>query len=117
MPLLGPASVEIKEDACRSRGSRTRSERILPRPIIQPAQANHGSVEVIHLLDIVHFHQELYDRLGLDAWDGRTAYVMDGDEFQAHDSKYEQVEHRIVEEERPPMLSVPAYRKRRGLDK
>lgn len=38
-------------------------------------------------------------------------------QFQAHDSKYEQVEHRIVEEERPPMLSVPAYRKRRGLDK
>jgi len=38
-------------------------------------------------------------------------------QFQAQDSKYKQVEYAIVEEERPPMIEVPAYRKLRGLDK
>ena len=32
-------------------------------------------------------------------------------QFQAHDDKFEAVEHKIVEEERPPMLEIPAYRK------
>ena len=36
-------------------------------------------------------------------------------QFQAHDSSYEQVAHKIVEEERPPMIEIPAYRKLRGL--
>ena len=37
-------------------------------------------------------------------------------QFQARDEDYERIEHTIMEEERPPMLEVPAYRKRRGLD-
>lgn len=36
-------------------------------------------------------------------------------QFQARDNVYELVEHRIVEEERPPMIELPAYRQRRGL--
>ena len=38
-------------------------------------------------------------------------------QFQAQESKYKQVEYAIAEEERPPMIEVPAYRKLRGLDK
>lgn len=30
-------------------------------------------------------------------------------QFQAHDDKYEQIEHNIVEEERPPMITLPEY--------
>ena len=37
-------------------------------------------------------------------------------QFLAHDKEYEQIEHVIVEEERSPMIEVPAYRKKRGLD-
>ena len=33
-------------------------------------------------------------------------------QFQARDEQFEMVEHTIVEEERPPMLDVPAYRDR-----
>lgn len=33
-------------------------------------------------------------------------------QFRARDSRYEQIEHPIVEEERPPMITVPAYRDR-----
>lgn len=36
-------------------------------------------------------------------------------QFQAHDDVYETVEHDIPEFERPPMISVPAYRESRGL--
>lgn len=36
-------------------------------------------------------------------------------QFQARDKTYEQVEYEIVEEERPPMISVPAYRKKYGI--
>ena len=36
--------------------------------------------------------------------------------FQAKDSKYELVEQEIREEERPPMNTIPAYRKKYGLD-
>jgi glucosyl-3-phosphoglycerate synthase len=36
-------------------------------------------------------------------------------QFQAHDNKYEQVSFEIIEEERPPMLQIPAYRQLRGL--
>ncbi len=38
-------------------------------------------------------------------------------QFQAHDQDFETVEHTIVEEERPPMESVQAYRDLRGLAK
>lgn len=33
-------------------------------------------------------------------------------QFQAQDKEYEQVTHEIVEEERPPMITIPAYRKK-----
>ena len=33
-------------------------------------------------------------------------------QFQSHDNIYEQVEHLIVEDERPPMISIPAYREK-----
>ncbi|MGE4488875.1 MAG: glucosyl-3-phosphoglycerate synthase [Kiritimatiellales bacterium] len=35
-------------------------------------------------------------------------------QFQAHDEKYEQVEYNIVEEERPPMITIPEYREKFG---
>jgi len=37
-------------------------------------------------------------------------------QFQAHDKEYEQVEHEIREEERPPMIEIPAYREKFGLE-
>ncbi len=37
-------------------------------------------------------------------------------QFQVHDEHFEQVEFEIREEERPPMIEVPAYRKKYGLD-
>ena len=36
-------------------------------------------------------------------------------QFQAQDNRYEQVVQEIVEEERPPMITVPAYRKKYGI--
>ena len=36
-------------------------------------------------------------------------------QFQAKDKFFEQIKHRIVEEERPPMIEVPAYRKKFGI--
>lgn len=33
-------------------------------------------------------------------------------QFQARDDRYEQVEHEIVEEERPPMITLPEYREK-----
>lgn len=36
-------------------------------------------------------------------------------QFQAHDKTYEQIEYAIVEEERPPMIELPAYRERFGI--
>ncbi len=36
-------------------------------------------------------------------------------QFQAQDNHYEQINFEIVEEERPPMISIPAYRKKFGL--
>lgn len=36
-------------------------------------------------------------------------------QFQSRDGHYEEIEHTIREEERPPMIEVPAYRKKRGL--
>jgi glucosyl-3-phosphoglycerate synthase len=35
-------------------------------------------------------------------------------QFQAHDDKYEQIEYNIVEEERPPMITIPEYREKFG---
>ncbi len=37
-------------------------------------------------------------------------------QFQAREDHYEQIIHEIVEEERPPMIEVPEYRARRGLE-
>jgi len=37
-------------------------------------------------------------------------------QFQVNDKQFEQIEHHIQEEERPPMITVPAYREKRGLD-
>ena len=37
-------------------------------------------------------------------------------QFQAQEREYKQVAHAIIEEERPPMIEIPAYRKRRGLE-
>jgi len=36
-------------------------------------------------------------------------------QFQAKGKTYEQIEHQIVEEERPPMIEVPAYREKFGI--
>ncbi|MBI9019970.1 MAG: glucosyl-3-phosphoglycerate synthase [Verrucomicrobia bacterium] len=35
-------------------------------------------------------------------------------QFQAHNDKYEQIEFEIVEEERPPMITIPEYREKFG---
>ena len=35
-------------------------------------------------------------------------------QFQAHDDKFESVEYQILEEERPPMLEIPAYKEIRA---
>lgn len=37
-------------------------------------------------------------------------------QFLAQENRYEQVIHEIFEEERPPMIEVPAYREKYGLD-
>ena len=37
-------------------------------------------------------------------------------QFQAKKDAYEQIEHHIVEEERPPMAQVPAYREKFGVE-
>ena len=37
-------------------------------------------------------------------------------QFQAHNEEFEQVSHTIVEEERPPMIELPEYRKKFGID-
>ncbi|HMP73383.1 MAG TPA: glucosyl-3-phosphoglycerate synthase [Kiritimatiellia bacterium] len=37
-------------------------------------------------------------------------------QFQARDTRYEQIQFDIREEERPPMIEIPAYRKKMGLD-
>jgi len=36
-------------------------------------------------------------------------------QFQAQDNRYEQIVQEIIEEERPPMVTVPAYRKKFGI--
>jgi len=36
-------------------------------------------------------------------------------QFQAHDNSYEQVVHEIIEEERPPMITLPEYREKFGI--
>ncbi len=38
-------------------------------------------------------------------------------QFQAKDETYEQIAYEIVEEERPPMIDIPEYRKKYGLKK
>ncbi|MBT8041708.1 MAG: glucosyl-3-phosphoglycerate synthase [Kiritimatiellales bacterium] len=37
-------------------------------------------------------------------------------QFQAHDEEFEQVSHTIVEEERPPMIELPEYREKFGIE-
>ena len=36
-------------------------------------------------------------------------------QFQAREDTYETIEHDIPEYERPPMVTIPAYREKRGL--
>ena len=36
-------------------------------------------------------------------------------QFQAEGNRYEQVKREIVEDERPPMITIPAYRKKYGM--
>ena len=36
-------------------------------------------------------------------------------QFQALENRYEQVTFDIVEEERPPMITIPEYREKKGL--
>ncbi|HUZ18911.1 MAG TPA: glucosyl-3-phosphoglycerate synthase [Spirochaetia bacterium] len=38
-------------------------------------------------------------------------------QFQVHDRDFEEVEHQIVEEERPPMIEIPEYREKFDLSK
>lgn len=38
-------------------------------------------------------------------------------QFQARDREFETVEHTIIEDERPPMISIPEYRELRGITK
>ena len=38
-------------------------------------------------------------------------------QFQARNEEFETIEYHIVEEERPPMLTIPEYREKMGLDK
>jgi len=37
-------------------------------------------------------------------------------QFQARENNYEQIIHEIVEEERPPMIELPEYRAKRGIE-
>jgi glucosyl-3-phosphoglycerate synthase len=37
-------------------------------------------------------------------------------QFQSEDTRYNYVEHEIREEERPPMIEIPAYREKRGIE-
>ena len=37
-------------------------------------------------------------------------------QFQVNDSIYEQIQHQIIEEDRPPMCDIPAYREKFGLN-
>ncbi|MCH8556788.1 MAG: glucosyl-3-phosphoglycerate synthase, partial [Balneolia bacterium] len=38
-------------------------------------------------------------------------------QFQAIKNEYEVVKHNIIEDERPPMNTIPEYREKFGLDK
>ncbi len=38
-------------------------------------------------------------------------------QFQVNDESFEQIAYKIVEEERPPMIDIPEYREKFGLDK
>jgi len=50
--------------------------------------------------------------MGIDVDMDKLSSIMR--QFQAHDEKYEQIEHQIVEEERPPMITLPEYREKFG---
>ena len=61
--------------------------------------------------------QSFLNRLKRDGtlqWEGEFQTVLR--QFQARNETYETVEHDIPEYERPPMITVPAYRAARGLD-
>jgi glucosyl-3-phosphoglycerate synthase len=36
-------------------------------------------------------------------------------QFQAHEETFEQIAYEIVEEERPPMIELPEYREKFGI--
>ncbi|MBL7017101.1 MAG: glucosyl-3-phosphoglycerate synthase [Kiritimatiellales bacterium] len=52
--------------------------------------------------------------MGIDVDMSKLSSIMR--QFQAHDEKYEQIEYEIVEEERPPMITLPEYREKFGRD-
>ncbi len=52
--------------------------------------------------------------MGLDVDMSKLSSIMR--QFQAHDENYEQTECEIVEEERPPMITLPEYREKFGRD-
>jgi len=52
--------------------------------------------------------------MGIDVDMDKLSSIMR--QFQAQDEKYEQIEHQIVEEERPPMITLPEYREKFGRD-
>jgi len=52
--------------------------------------------------------------MGVDVDMSKLSSIMR--QFQAHDEKYEQIEYEIVEEERPPMITLPEYREKFGRD-
>ena len=61
--------------------------------------------------------QSFLNRLKRDGtlqWEGEFQTVLR--QFQARNETYETVEHDIPEYERPPMITIPAYRAARGLD-
>ena len=52
--------------------------------------------------------------MGVDVDMSKLSSIMR--QFQAHDENYEQIEYEIVEEERPPMITLPEYREKFGRD-
>ncbi|HIE10963.1 MAG TPA: glucosyl-3-phosphoglycerate synthase [Kiritimatiellae bacterium] len=80
----------------------------------------------------VHRNQSIYD-LGRMAFGivqafilrTRSAGILQGTrplsqvlrQFQVRAGQYELVQHRLVEEERPPMIEIPSYRRKYGLDR
>jgi glucosyl-3-phosphoglycerate synthase len=52
----------------------------------------------------------------LGIFEGMKEYETVFTQFQAHMNEYEAVEHHIIEDERPPMNTIPEYREKYRLD-